>query len=407
MPNQPNQKHSEAHQLLIADGTAATFWLFSPGRSLESARQPLAHAPQKPPSVKLIPALMAQCHPRLAASGAFPLSYDSRTRNNAANETASQRIATPANPHTVPSEEGLCAAPSTSDPFAIGTNARVEEPSLLRQAFDARWHFLVDSPEQRFRTKFAESHVCRNTLPPQSAIRLNQDVSIASPEFTFLRMAKKLSLLNLAAFGSELCADFYYSWEDGRTVIKPRSALVTQNALAAFVEQASFMEGAVNARKALPFIAAHARSPREIQSGLVMGLPRRIGGQGIGAPILNHRIEHAPTRNCPQGHFICDLFWPLAQVDVEYEGFECHANRFLEDSMRRNALESLGITVITLTKDEFRELNDIIAIAKRITEKKGMRWRPPSAKELERMRRLHETVLSWSRNQGQPPSIFG
>lgn len=75
--------------------------------------------------------------------------------------------------------------------------------------------------------------------------------------------------------------------------------------------------------------------------------------------------------------------------------------------MRRNALESLGITVITLTKDEFRELNDIIAIAKRITEKKGMRWRPPSAKELERMRRLHETVLSWSRNQGQPPSIFG
>lgn len=350
-----------APTLLIADETAASFWRFSPGRHINDSRFTLDYAPGKPTSVKDIPLLMTRCHPRFCDASDFAL------------------------PGT--SHSSRCAASLLPPPLR-------------------RWHFLVDSPSSRFRTQFAESHLCRRPLPRHSAIRLDQNVSIISPEFSFLRMANHLDILSLIAFGSELCANFYYSREGEGLVIKERQPLTTKSDLAAFLDKASTLDGVSRARKALRYLIPCGRSPREIQSGLVLGLPRCSGGQGAGMPQLNHRIVHPPTRTCPQGYFLCDLFWTEGSVDLEYEGFEGHAGRFLEDSARRNALEALGITVITLTKNEFRELSDIIAIAKRIIEKKGMRWRPPTTKDLERMRALHETVLSWSKDPHQPPSIL-
>ena len=60
--------------------------------------------------------------------------------------------------------------------------------------------------------------------------------------------------------------------------------------------------------------------------------------------------------------FRCDLLWPEKKVAVEYDSTLCHtgAERIAEDAARRNALESLGLTVVTATwrqVENYREYN--------------------------------------------------
>ena len=56
------------------------------------------------------------------------------------------------------------------------------------------------------------------------------------------------------------------------------------------------------------------------------------------------------------------MLWPEKKVAVEYDSTLCHtgAERIAEDAARRNALESLGLTVVTATwrqVENYREYN--------------------------------------------------
>ena len=69
--------------------------------------------------------------------------------------------------------------------------------------------------------------------------------------------------------------------------------------------------------------------------------------------------------------FRCDLLWPDQGVAVEYDSTLCHtgAARIARDAARRNALESLGLTVVTATWRQVanvREdaLDDVISVTR-------------------------------------------
>ena len=76
---------------------------------------------------------------------------------------------------------------------------------------------------------------------------------------------------------------------------------------------------------------------------------------------------HSPCR--------CDLYWPDARLDVEYEGREAHEAAFIQDSARRAALMHEQIDVIVLTKQLVYDADVFDAVAALIADKLGVRIR--------------------------------
>ncbi|MFR1639109.1 MAG: DUF559 domain-containing protein [Eggerthellaceae bacterium] len=73
---------------------------------------------------------------------------------------------------------------------------------------------------------------------------------------------------------------------------------------------------------------------------------------------------------------MCDLYWPEAKLDVEYDGGNHEdPEQMLKDSMRRDALVSMGITVLTVTKWQLENGGSMNEIAHTVAEHTGKRLR--------------------------------
>lgn len=82
---------------------------------------------------------------------------------------------------------------------------------------------------------------------------------------------------------------------------------------------------------------------------------------------MNYEVRASPAARALTGKscFRCDLCWPEAKLDVEYQSRESHegeASR-IGDSRRMNALAAMGWTVVCITNDELDSLaaTDVIA----------------------------------------------
>lgn len=70
--------------------------------------------------------------------------------------------------------------------------------------------------------------------------------------------------------------------------------------------------------------------------------------------------------------------WPEQNVAVEYDSTLCHtgAERIAEDASRRNALESLGFTVLTATWRQVKNRQEYLRFARILACRLGGRVRP-------------------------------
>lgn len=115
---------------------------------------------------------------------------------------------------------------------------------------------------------------------------------------------------------------------------------------------------------------------------MTLCLPYALGGYGLPMPQLNHRIDldARARRIAGRGYLVCDLYWPEARLDMEYDG-EPHvdAERAAKDSMRRDALLSMDVTVITVTKWQLSDGGEMNALAHVVAGRVGkkLRYRDP------------------------------
>lgn len=137
------------------------------------------------------------------------------------------------------------------------------------------------------------------------------------------------------------------------------------------------MDGARSVACIVPYLADGSASPRETKQALVLGLPHRHGGYGLGVPRMNYLVKASPAARALTGKscFRCDLCWPGAKLDVEYQSRWAHEGeaKRLEDSRRANALASMGWTVVSITNDELDSLVATDAIADTIRRHMGKR----------------------------------
>ena len=123
------------------------------------------------------------------------------------------------------------------------------------------------------------------------------------------------------------------------------------------------MYGRTDAMRSLRFLIDGSASPMETILTMLLTLPYKLGGYGFPKPQLNYRIEVSDkvtsTKIKPTSRpaFYCDLYWPDKKVAVEYDSDEYHSGalRIEKDAIRRNALESVGVRMITVSR---RQLTD-------------------------------------------------
>lgn len=227
-------------------------------------------------------------------------------------------------------------------------------------------------------------------LPPGSAVKIYDEVYVASPELMMLQLAARASLPLTIMMASELCGSFAVydppqpikaflqrvigakkkapvvdGWrpfvDAGGNLgnLWSRAPLTTPHRLATFAVESGAKRGATRLAQASELLEPNAASPFEVQTAMLLGLPSRIGGYGINGFEANKKVRLNPGGRSlsKKSHCYCDLFWEEAGVDVECQSAMVHKNAdsFLSDSERTTALRGMGLDVLPITFDQLSD----------------------------------------------------
>ena len=128
---------------------------------------------------------------------------------------------------------------------------------------------------------------------------------------------------------------------------------------------------------------------------MALCLSRMIGGYGLDLPELNACIEVRTKGLVQRERFECDLYWRKRHVAVEYDSGEHHSGNAAEtrDSARRSALISQGVTVVSITPDQFFDARKFDESARAVAKLTGKRLPPNDASWMMKRYRLRKELL--------------
>lgn len=235
-------------------------------------------------------------------------------------------------------------------------------------------HVIVSDRELRRPSREFVCHVWSGPLPKGSVLDTQNGFCVCSPELCFLHMATVLPLIELIMLAFELCGT--YDVREGD--VRECQPLTTVAKLTAFVDKMQGVKGRKRALAALRHAADGAASPRETALCMILCLPNRLGGYGFEKPQLNYRIDipRSLKSHVRQSYFVGDLCWPDHRLDVEYDGSDhLDEDRRASDEARRTALETMGFTVVAVTRKQLNSVDATHAVAETLATHLGRRLR--------------------------------
>lgn len=240
-------------------------------------------------------------------------------------------------------------------------------------------HLLVPDSDSRCRARNVRCHRCTGCLPSDSFLEAGKGVFATSPEFTFVLIASELPLVEAVLVGCELCGTYAQAVDEREGAPIRRDPLTTVARIRRFIEKTDARCGVKRARIALAFVRPGSASYMETCLLLVLCLPKRLGGYGLPVPRMNSRVMlGAKARTAAKSdHCVCDLFWPSANLAIEYDSNLCHtgASRIARDASRRVVLSHQGIETVTVTWNQVRNRDKLDRVARLIAGRLGVRLR--------------------------------
>lgn len=154
---------------------------------------------------------------------------------------------------------------------------------------------------------------------------------------------------------------------------------------------------------AATYALAGSASPFETIVFAMLCLPAQYGGFGCGSlpggALLNHTIEFdldARIMSSGMPYAICDLYFPLAKIDFEYNGATHDLDSsHLHDNRRNNGLRSMGIEVINIARNQVTDLEALEAMARMVHRDAGKRFRYSISGYRTRQQNLLHGLLQW------------
>lgn len=274
-------------------------------------------------------------------------------------------------------------------------------------------------------------HLWTGDIPSGGRVHLADDIWMATPELILQQFAAHSSLTQLVMMGDELCGSFAVynppplireclqriherrgipklaGWEplvDGKgnlTNLWSRPPLATPQTILRFAEMSDTRRGRLRLQQAAALMREGAASPFEVRAGILLGLPRRLGGEGFEDFTFNHKVALSREgRLLAQRQFcMCDLFWEEGNLDLECQSAVVHQEErsFLSDSDRCAALSYMGINVLPITYAQLRDAQRFAALTKTIARFLGTHPRKKTSTQAQRAEELRREVMgSWS-----------
>jgi hypothetical protein len=285
-------------------------------------------------------------------------------------------------------------------------------------------HVMVGKSALRRDSKLLRCHACTIQLAGGSFLWVDKELVVASPELTFLQLANELPFAKLVQLGYELCGtyglrnrlpmavnfvncdsmqiDLQIDSHDQRvpTALEPaltapaqaaqvsdgffkRQPLTSTAKLAAYLDRMSAMNGSKKAARALRYIVDGSASPMETALAMLLTMPYAQGGYHLPLPQMNVRVSLGAKASemTKKRYFVCDLFWPDYDLACEYDSDQHHtgSKRIASDSHRRNLLQTVGILMITVAREQIKNVREFNAIARQLAHAldKRLQYREP------------------------------
>lgn len=239
-------------------------------------------------------------------------------------------------------------------------------------------HVLVTDTSQRRALKGMVCHTAPEHTLPRHILETAQGLLVEGPELYLLHAARELPLPRLLEQAFELCGGYRLNKNNPRGFVDA-VPLTSRTRLEQFAATIGESKGSCLLKRALAYVCDGSRSPMETVIVLLLCLPPRLGGYGLPLPQMNYRVDvtHNGRKISSNRYFVCDAFWPDAWLDVEYDSDLVHtgSTRIAHDAKRRNGLTSLGVTVITVTRAQALNCDEMDRIAHAAARLLGVRLR--------------------------------
>ena len=290
--------------------------------------------------------------------------------------------------------------------------------AVVKDLLHAPLHRLVFTRAQSGSRSLFKSHLLTQEPPPGSFRQTEHGFDVTSPEFTLLSLATQVSRNQLLMACYEMCSSFAVFTPCERTqqqldeaislkFIPPdcgwkrivdtkgndtnlwkRAPLLSAADIAAFAKQAAGLRGVKQLRWAAERMAGQTASPFEVQTSMLVSLPRDEGGLGIGitnnARIpLSEAARSLYDKTCCYADILIESFTDSMGVILECQGRSAHDSEAasLSDAERATALTSMGYDVIQLTYDQIKDKKSFDHIAELIHKKAGLPYTPKTKQE--------------------------
>lgn len=241
---------------------------------------------------------------------------------------------------------------------------------------------LVTRRELSHRSTVVRPRLWSAGVPQDELCRVADGLSVVSPGFACLQLARRASLVRTVLLASELCGTFSAcpvpacvqavlqklvdkralprldGWApclDAKgkiTDLWSRRALATPSELRRIAESSGSLGGTSRLLEATRLLEPGTASPFEVQTGVILGFSRRRGGEGQAGFVHNQRIALTPEARAlaRRTSCYCDPYWE------EGLGLECQSaivhnvgGSYLSDADRTAALELMGVKVLPAT----------------------------------------------------------
>ena len=167
-----------------------------------------------------------------------------------------------------------------------------------------------------------------------------------------------------------------------------RAPLLSAADIAAFAKQAAGLRGVKQLRWAAEHITGQTASPFEVQTSMLVSLPRDEGGMGINITNnvripLSDAARSLYDKTCCYADILIESNTDSMGVILECQGRSTHDSETasLSDAERTTALTSMGYVVIQITYDQIKDTKSFNNIAKLIHKKAGLPYIPKTDQE--------------------------
>lgn len=290
------------------------------------------------------------------------------------------------------------AFPRTSLPAGFVSNAGAAQIERLQRAYGLREPIqTLSCAAASHRGRGAlERHRFNPVSMAQGFIELEPAVFASSPELCFIQLCNELDIVDAIRLLGWMAGTYSLDC-DGNLGHIEREPLLCKESLANAFEQFKGVHGISSAKRAARYAPFRCASPKESEVGALLQLPGELGGCGFPAAVVNLEQTLTPKQQklLHRRSFKCDFFWPGRRVAVEYDskGFHSDVDRIERDAVRRNTLEYLGITVLTLTWNQLRDHAAFETFAVQLASHLGIRLRDSWTRHRYDRMRLHRRLI--------------